>query len=169
MRIPTTGAAQTLLLVLLVISVTGALGEEGEENASVQEVTSDTITWLGYNEALATARDFDKPIFIHFTAPWCKWCVKMKKETYTDPDVIRYMEENFVSVFVDTEKLPSLARKYNVSSLPTLWFLTSGAEGLTAVQGYMGPGNFLPVLEYIGTKAYEEIQYDAWKRRRNKK
>ena len=166
MRITPIPAARALLLALLLFSVTTAFGQEkAQENAEEFE----SITWLGYNEAVVAARDFDKPIFIHFTAPWCKWCVKMKKETYTDPEVIQYLEENFVSVFVDTEKLPSLARKYNVSSLPTLWFLTSGAEGLTAVQGYMGPDSFLPVLEYIGTKAYDEIDYDAWKRRRNKK
>lgn len=150
-------------MVLLLFSVAAVIAEE---SAQEKEETPKAITWLGYNEAMTTARDFDKPIFIHFTAPWCKWCVKMKKETYSDPDVIRYMDENFVAVFIDTEKMPSLARKYNVSSLPTLWFLTSEGEGLTAVQGYMGPENFLPVLEYIGTKAYEEIAYDSWKRRR---
>ena len=159
MRIPNAGPVRILLLAFILVSVTAAVAQE-------EEVVPESITWLGYNEALAHARDFDKPIFIHFTAPWCKWCVKMKKETYTDPAVISYLEENYVSVFVDTEKLPSLARKYNVSSLPTLWFLTSGAEGLTAVQGYMGPENLLPVLEYIATKAYDEIDYDAWKRRR---
>lgn len=158
---PHNGASSILVLVVLLFTVTGAMAQEKEE-------APESITWLGYNDALAKARDFDKPIFIHFTAPWCKWCVKMKKETYTDPQVINYMEENFVPVIVDTEKLPSLARKYNVSSLPTLWFLTSGGEGLTAIQGYVGPEKLLRVLEYIGTKAYEEVDYDTWKRRSKK-
>mgnify|MGYP001813986258 FL=1 len=159
------GILQALLLFLLAVPLTTQVaGEEPGEGTKPPE----SITWVGYNEALAQARDFDKPVFIHFTAPWCKWCVKMKKETYTDQAVITYLEENYVSVIVDTEKMPSLARKYQVSSLPTLWFLNSKAEGLTAVPGYMGPDTLLPVLEYIATEAYEEIAYEAWKRRRNK-
>ena len=156
-----TKAARHLATVLLLFSVSAALAEEKEEAPT-------SITWLGYNEALAKARDFDKPVFIHFTAPWCKWCVKMKKETYTDPDVIRYMEENYIAVIVDTEKLPSLGRKYSVSSLPTLWFLTSEGQGLTSIQGYVGAEKLLPVLEYIRTRAYEEVDYDTWKKRGKK-
>jgi thioredoxin-related protein len=159
------GILQTLLLILLVLPLTTRVA--GEEPVEGTEPPG-SITWVGYNEALALARDSGKPVFIHFTAPWCKWCVKMKKETYTDQAVISYLDENYVSVIVDTEKMPSLARKYQVSSLPTLWFLNSKAEGLTAVPGYMGPDTLLPVLEYIATEAYEEIEYEAWKRRRNK-
>lgn len=159
------GFLSTLLLLLLIAPVTvPAAGEKPGDEKKAPE----SINWVGYNEALAEARDFDKPIFIHFTAAWCKWCVKMKKETYTDKAVMAYLDENYVSVIVDTEKMPTLARKYQVSSLPTLWFLNSRGEGLTAVPGYMGPDTLLPVLEYIATKAYEEIEYEAWKRRRNK-
>ena len=158
-----TRAARHLVQVLLVFSVTAALAADEDQGGA-----SASITWLGYNEALAQARDLDKPVFIHFTASWCKWCVKMKKETYADPDVARYMMANFVPVIVDTEKLPSLAKKYGVSSLPTLWFLSSDAKPLTAVPGFVEAENFLLILEYISTKAYEEVAYDHWKRRRTK-
>ena len=133
--------------------------------AETEEETPRSVTWIGYNEALSLGRDFDKPIFIHFTAPWCKWCQKMREVTYTDPRVIRYLTENFSSVMVDTGKLPTLARKYGVESLPTLWFLDSQGKALTNIQGYAGPDKLLRVLEYIATKAYEEVDYKTWKRK----
>jgi len=143
-------------MLMLAVFVSGAAtAEEPEEKLRA-------ITWLGYNDALAQARDFDKPVYLHFTAKWCKWCVKMQKETYTDPRVIRYMSENFYAVKIDTEKNPALARKYQANSLPTLWFLDSQGQGLTAIQGYVGADKLLRVLEYVSTKAYEEIDYDKW-------
>jgi thioredoxin-related protein len=149
-----------LLGVFLLVAVGGqALAAETEEE------TPRSITWIGYNEALSLGRDFDKPVFIHFTAPWCKWCKKMHEETYTDPRVVRYLTENYAAVMVDTEKLPTLARKYGVESLPTLWFLDSQGKALTNIQGYAGSDKLLRVLEYVATKAYEEIDYKTWVRK----
>ena len=148
-----------LAILLLIVSVSPAAAAEEDGNLR-------SITWLGYNEALSQGRDFDKPVFLHFTAPWCKWCKKMKKETYTDPKVIRFMAENYVAVMIDTEKLPSLARKYGVTSLPTLWFLDSRGKSLTSIEGFVGPEKLLRVLEYVSTKAYEEVDFQTWVRRR---
>ncbi len=147
-----------LAILLLMISVSAVAADKEKDDLR-------SITWLGYNEGLSQGRDFDKPVFIHFTAHWCSWCKKMKRETYTDPKVIRFMADNFVAVLVDTEKLPSLARKYAVNGLPTLWFLDSQGKGLTSIEGYAGPEKLLRVLEYISTKAYEEVDYKTWLRK----
>jgi len=52
-----------------------------------------------------------------------------------------------------------------VDSLPTLWFLDSQGKGLTSIEGYVGPEKLLRVLEYISTKAYEEVDYNTWLRK----
>jgi len=148
-----------LVILLLLIFVSGAaVAEDAEEKLR-------SITWVGYNEALSVGRDFDKPVSLHFTAPWCKWCKKMQKETYTDAKVIRFMTENYAAVMINTETLPSLARKFKVESLPTLWFLDSQGKALTSIQGYVGPEKLLRVLEYVSTKAYEEVDYQTWMRK----
>jgi len=122
----------------------------------------ESITWLSFREARSQARDQDKPVLVHFTAPWCKWCKEMKKVTYADKRVIRLVDENFKATMVDTEKLPSLARKYSVESLPTLWFLDASGRALTSIEGMVGPDKLLRVLEFIGSKAYEETDYNTW-------
>ena len=89
----------------------------------------------------------------------------MQKETYTDAKVIRFIEENFAAVMINTETLPSLARKYSVASLPTLWFVDSKGKALTSIKGFVGPEKLLRVLEYVATKAYEEVDYQTWVRK----
>jgi thioredoxin-related protein len=151
--------------ILPAVLLLGALGGVGNLFAADPQDGPRAITWLGYNEALAQGRDFDKPVFIHFTAPWCKWCKKMQRETYTDPRVIGFLDDNFTAVMVDTEKLPALARKFRVESLPTLWFLDSGGKGLTSIQGFVGPDKLLRVMEYVSTKAYVDTDYQTWVRK----
>ena len=147
-------------ILLLLVSISAAVAETADSQEKLK-----SINWRGFNEALAQGRDFDKPVFIHFTAPWCKWCKKMQRETYTDPRVIRFMDKNFMAVMVDTEKLPSLASKYQVESLPTLWFLDSRGKALTKIEGFVGPDKLLRVLEYVSTKAYDEVDYQTWVRK----
>lgn len=156
-----------LVFLTVLLCMTGSFMDAAGAEESEEKLRS--ITWLGYNDALAQARDFDKPVYLHFTAKWCKWCVKMQDETYTDPRVVRYMSENFFAVKIDTEQNPALARKYQAKSLPTLWFLDSQGQGLTAIEGYMGADKLLRVLEYVGTKAYEEIDYQKWLHKHNSK
>lgn len=156
-------ARRTLVLVtLLLMMATGAAGVLAQEKAPAK------IEWLSYREAINKGRNEQKPVLIHFTADWCKWCKKMKRETYTDPDVMRYMSENMSVTMIDTEEVPSLARKYNVNSLPTLWFLDADGSPLTAVPGYLGPEKLLRIMEFISTKAYEEGDYNTWLEKRGK-
>ena len=155
-------AATLLLMIAGGASFAAAQEEDGDKE------TPRSVEWLTYRQALNKGRDEKKPVLIHFTADWCKWCEKMKKETYTDPAVIRYMAEHMSVTMVDTEDVPSLARKYNVSSLPTLWFLDAEGQPLTAVPGYLGPEKLLRIMEYISTKAYETVSYDKWRRHQDK-
>jgi thioredoxin-related protein len=130
--------------------------------ATAQEEKPRSIEWLSYREAVNKGRDEGRPVLLHFTADWCSWCKKMKRETYTDPKVIRFMHENMSAAMVDTEVHKSLARKYQVSSLPTLWFLDADGRPLTAVPGYVGADKLLRIMEYIATKAYESVDYETW-------
>ena len=120
------------------------------------------VWWLTYREALDTAAAHDKPVLLHFTASYSGICRKMKRETYADRQVIRYLNENFAVAMVDIERLPSLARKYNVDSLPTIWFLDPTGKPLTAVEGEVGVKKMLRIAEYVSQKIYLHTDYQTW-------
>jgi len=146
-----------LLFLLLVMAAGLAVADEAEP-----EKAATAIEWQAYNAAMADGRDNGKPVFLHFTASWCKWCQKMRKETYQDQRVIEYLDAHFASAWVDTEKYKSLARQYEINALPTLWFLDEKGKGLTAVDGYMTADKLLSLLKFIQTKSYEHMSFDKW-------
>jgi thioredoxin-related protein len=148
-----------LLLGALLAAAPVAAEEEKPDNRS--------LNWESYREASERSRREGKPLMIHFTARWCRWCTKMKLETYADRKVIRYLNEHFAMAMVDTDKLPALARKYRVEELPTLWFLDPAGKRLTRYPGFIGAARLLPLLEFIATEAYTEHDYDDWLKSRS--
>ncbi|MCP4293721.1 MAG: thioredoxin family protein [bacterium] len=144
-----------LLLILPVLVV----AEEPTENESKRP----SIPWQKYHGARATAKAESKPIMLHFTNEWCSGCKKMDKITYQNFEVMRYLQENFSCGWVNIENERSLAKKYKVDGLPTLWFLDSKGKALTSVDGYISPERLLLILEYLNTKAYKSMSYEKWK------
>jgi tetratricopeptide (TPR) repeat protein len=86
---------------------------------------------------------------VDFWADWCGWCHRLDQTTYVDPTVVK-MAEDFVAVKVDTEDDPkgaAVAVRYDVSSLPTIAFLTPHGRPLMRLNGFQGPGQFPKTLE----------------------
>jgi thioredoxin-like negative regulator of GroEL len=102
-----------------------------------------------FEEALKKARTSRKPVMVDFWADWCGWCHRLDATTYVDPTVVR-MSEEFVAVKVDTEGDPkgaAVAIRYDVTSLPTIAFLTPAGRPLMRLNGFQGPGQFPRTLE----------------------
>jgi len=109
----------------------------------------ETINWRSYEEGLAVSRAEKKKVFLHFYADWCVFCGKMNKETFQNPTVVSYLNSNFVSVRVDTDKEPDTAMKYGVTGLPSTWFLTERGEAIGAVPGFVPPDALLGMLKKV--------------------
>lgn len=75
----------------------------------------DKINWKEYSsETILEAKKQNKPIFLLLSAPsWCYWCQVYESEEYLfNPDVIKYLNENFITIFVDADKRQDLTRQY---------------------------------------------------------
>src|SRR6266536_3129874 len=60
------------------------------------------VDWYPWGEeALARARDEDKPLIVSIGYSACHWCHVMERESFEDPDIAMLMNEHFVCVKVD--------------------------------------------------------------------
>jgi uncharacterized protein YyaL (SSP411 family) len=71
------------------------------------------VDWYPWGEeALARAREEDRPILLSIGYSACHWCHVMAHESFEDPETAAYMNEHFVNVKVDREERPDVDALY---------------------------------------------------------
>ena len=107
------------------------------------------IRWeKNFDVALKKAKAAHKPVVVDFWADWCGWCHRLDKTTYADPVVVK-LAESFVAVKVNTEGGPretAIALRYDVTSLPTIAFISPSGRPLMRLNGFQGPSQFPQTL-----------------------
>jgi uncharacterized protein YyaL (SSP411 family) len=71
------------------------------------------VDWYVWGpEALARAKDEDKPILLSVGYSACHWCHVMAHESFEDPGIAALMNEHFVNIKVDREERPDIDEIY---------------------------------------------------------
>lgn len=147
-------------------------------------ISAQEINWLTWEEAVAMTQNEGntKKVFVDVYTDWCGWCKKMDKDTFQNPEVAKYMQENYHMVKFNAEGkepidydgrtfeyVPSGRRGYhqlaaallqNRLSYPTVVFLDKDMKMLSPVPGYQKVKPFMQIAKYFGDDIY--LQQD-WK------
>ena len=69
----------------------------------------DPVNWRSWSQAaLEKAKKEDKLIFVSVGYFACHWCHVMQRESFSDPEIAKLLNRNFVSIKVDRELDPAL-------------------------------------------------------------
>lgn len=126
--------------------------------------------WPWTDEAFQLAKQRDVPVFLSIGYSTCHWCHVMEKESFTDPDVAKLLNDAFVCIKVDREERPDIDATY----MMTCQLLTgSGGWPLTII---MTPdkepfwaGTYLPKKTRVGVTGLTELIpmiQELWKKQR---
>lgn len=164
-----------ILLILIFFISVGPYFKTNQQNVKAAERADPLIiNWLPYNEGLALAEKENKYVLVYFYTDWCSWCKKMDREVYSDKEIIKIMSQNFVSIRINTEAESKvaengkeitereLAKLYQVSGVPAIWFLESDRKRIAPLPGYVPPQRFKIVLNYIGEGWYKNISFEEY-------
>ena len=164
-----------LLILALVVSTglwAGTALTFGMNLGSVGE-SEEGITWYDFETAIDLNKKEKKPIFIDIYTSWCGWCKKMDAGTFQDPDVVKFMNKNFLAVKLDAEQKEAIVFKeklyeyqsygrnsYNElavqlldskMSFPSFVVLNKKSVKIGQIVGYQAPGVLISQLEkYVG-------------------
>ncbi len=121
------------------------------------------VDWFEWGtEALARARQEDKPILVSIGYSSCHWCHVMERESFETPDIAQIMNEHFVCIKVDREERPDIDQVYMEAvqamgvngGWPLNVFLTPDQKPFYGGT-YFPPGNWGHLLMQI-SKAYQQ-------------
>ena len=128
-----------LLILALVIS-SASLSDSTDTN-------KEGIKWLSWNEAVEASKENPKKIFVDVYTDWCGWCKRMDATTFSDPQVVAYMNEHFYAVKLDAEM------KENITFRNTEFkYIQSGKRGVhtlaySLLEGKMSYPSFVTLDE----------------------
>jgi thioredoxin-related protein len=130
-------SAGAAVLVILLTNATAFAGGEG---------------WMtDFEAAKAQAAEKGKPMLVDFTgSDWCGWCIKLKKEVFSQDAFQSYAEDALVLVEIDFPRSKeqsdevkaqneALAKKYGIRGFPTILLLSPEGE-LIGRTGYQPGG-----------------------------
>ena len=119
-----------------------------------------------YPEAKILAEKSNKKIFVDAYTTWCGPCKKMVKETFSDPDVGKYFNQNFVALQLDAENESEseFFREYTATAFPSLFWLDGKGDLLDMHVGFLDAAGFLEATK-IASEKNLTAEYESLKRR----
>lgn len=165
-----------LLILTLILSVSGIQAQE--------------INWMSMNEALEAQKENPKKIFVDAYTTWCGPCKMLDKNTFTNKDVVKYVNENYYAVKFNAEgnevinfkdkvfKNPNydpekkgrnavhqFALAMGVNAYPTMVFFDENAGFISPVKGYLTPEKLEIFLKIFASDDYKKVKTDEeWKK-----
>lgn len=150
------------------------------------------INWMSMDEALAAQAKNPKKIFVDMYTSWCGPCKMLDRDTFSNKDVIAFVNKNFYAVkfnaegndivnyqdnkFDNPKYDPAKAKRRNsqhrfathmgVRAYPTVLFLDEQGNLINRVKSYKKPQQMEVYLKLFGTDLWKEIntqeKFDAY-------
>lgn len=146
------------------------------------------IQWISFNEVQKKIQQNPKKIFVDLYTDWCGWCKVLDKRTYTDPQVIDYLNKHYYSVKFNAEQRGSVnfsGQEYKFVSTgrsgyhelaaaltegnlsyPTLVFIDSKLAPITYIPGFQTAEELLDILVFLKEDLHQSMNFKDFKEKR---
>lgn len=164
-----------LLFALLLAPVSQAFSQGAE------------INWLGMGDLEAAQKVEQRKVMVDVYTKWCGPCKMMMRNTFTNADVIAYLNANYYAVKFNAEApepiewkgktysnpnfnpqnkgrngVHELSRILGVQAYPTLVYFDENLEIIAPVSGYKSPQQIELYLKFFHQGWEPGISQDSW-------
>ena len=83
------------------------------------------------------AKENNRPYFAYFTASWCMPCRLMDETTWIDPNLAKYIDENYYAVKIDVDNFDGYVYKeeFKVIAYPTILLFQPDGTFMKRIEG----------------------------------
>ncbi|WP_044207361.1 DUF255 domain-containing protein [Flammeovirga sp. OC4] len=98
-----------------------------------------------WEEVLKEAKKKDLQVYVGVNTPYCESCKEMDRHVYSDKEVARFYNEQFVNYKVDIQSEIGrfISSNYNIRSFPAHLYFSSAGKILHQAKGKLPPKVFL--------------------------
>lgn len=182
---------RSLLAVLCVLAIVpSALAGDKKKKAKEEqksEVKADDSTeihWMTLDDVQVAMKKQPKKVYMDVYTDWCGWCKVMDKKTFSNKEVIRYMNKNFYAVRLNAERQDSvmfMGKMYGFvpgmranqlaidllggrMSYPTSVILEENFQNPAPIPGYLNVVTMEKILKYLGENIYKSKQFPDYEK-----
>lgn len=151
------------------------------------------IKWMSIEEAVEAQKKEPRKVMIDVYTDWCGPCKMMMKNTFTNQDVIDYINKNYYAVKFNAESpdqvsfkgktysnpnydpnrrgrngVNEFSRALGVNAYPTLVYMDEEMNIIAPISGYRTPPQLELYLKFIAQEDYKTVktqeQWDAYQK-----
>ncbi|MEN8186798.1 MAG: thioredoxin fold domain-containing protein [Bacteroidota bacterium] len=151
------------------------------------------INWMTLDEAIAAQAKNPKKIMMDAYTDWCGPCKMLDKNTFQNPDVVKYVNENYYAVKFNAEgneeieykgqvltnpgfvqgqtgrnSQHQLAQAFQITAYPTIVFIDEKGDPIVPLPGYKNPQQLELYLKLFLDNGHEKIttqeQWDKYQK-----
>ena len=144
-----------------------------------------TVNWMTFEEAIEKSKTEKRRIFVDVYTDWCGWCKVMDKNTFSEANIAKILNEDFYAVKFNAEQRENIvfngttfkfvasgnsgyhelaaALLNNKLSYPTVVFLDEEFRVIQPLSGYQEAKQFHPIAQFFGGGHYKNTTWKDWK------
>lgn len=149
------------------------------------------INWIDIADLEAEQKKEQKKVMVDVYTKWCGPCKMMMKNTFHNPEVVNFVNENYHAVKFDAEGAKAftfkghewknegydpnrrgrnsthdltlaIASSQGRIAYPTIVYMDEDLNIIFPVQGYYQPQQIIPLLSYVASDSYKEKTYEEY-------
>lgn len=149
---------------------------------STATISAQKINWVTMDEALAAQKETPKKIMMDVYTVWCGPCKLLDKNTFSNPDVIKYINKNYYAVKFNAEGTASITHEgftytnpnyqegrrgrntthffadaLKLQGYPSIVFFEDDGTLIQALPGYKTPKQLEVYLKMIASNEYLSV------------
>ena len=109
--------------------------------------SEESIHWRHWSQvAFDEAKKHNQLMLINVGHEGCIACRWMKEQTFTNPEIIKLINDNFIAIQVDSEMQPDIGERYSDWAWPATAFNKPDGTQVLAIRGNRSPERFGEIL-----------------------